>query len=831
MHRNINEKEISKTILILILVGISSISQAQITPEEIIVIGVVPAGLGVDRDKIPFPVQSGNTEALQRTGADSVADFMNQNFLSVTLNDAQNNPLQPDLQYRGFTASPLLGLAQGIAVYQNGARINEPLGDTVNWDLIPQSAVQDITLIGGANPLFGLNALGGSLAIRMKTGFDVEGSGIQLTTGAFGRRQVAFESGSTIELATSQIAYYLNVEQFEEKGWRDHSASEATNAYASLAWENVKGTGNIYYQSGDSDLIGNGASPVELLATNRTAIFTGPDVTSNNMQMLGGDFNFNPNNFNSFSGNFFYRDNSTDAFNGDGSEYATCNFLSGRALIEEIEEDDLEEFNLDDDDLCNNQFSNSEDLESYINGLALSSGDDDFNLEDFTDDLSGSGVLSDEAINNLSKRDQKSRGFDFQWRNSGIVLGIPLNSIVGIAHFKGASDFNSVLELSRLDPVTRLTTNLGTGTFVDSEATSVSTLSKSNSIYLTSTAELSASISATLSARYNNTDVELQDLSGVRPELNGKHNFSRTNPSFGITWQASDDHALFTSLSQAARAPTPIELACNEGVFEIARRYSIARGEDPDDIDFECRLPNAFLADPPLEQVITTSAEIGARGRYANVNYELGLFSTTNRNDILFQTTGRSTGLFANISKTKRQGVELSFNGSYDQFRWIASYNYLEATFEDNFKALSPNHAFTDENGEISIQAGASIPGIPKQQFKLIGDFQLSKKLEIGFVFQASSKQYLRGDESNQLPSISGYTTTNLRANYTLSSKLNFFARIKNVFDREYENFGLLGEDPSELDAPIVQGMSVPRFLGPAMPRAAYVGLSYFFRT
>jgi outer membrane receptor protein involved in Fe transport len=547
--------------------------------------------------------------------------------------------------------------------------------------------------------------------------------------------------------------------------------------------------------------------------------------------MLGGDFNFNPNNFNSFSGNFFYRDNSTDAFNGDGSEYATCNFLSGRALIEEIEEDDLEEFNLDDDDLCNNQFSNSEDLESYINGLALSSGDDDFNLEDFTDDLSGSGVLSDEAINNLSKRDQKSRGFDFQWRNSGIVLGIPLNSIVGIAHFKGASDFNSVLELSRLDPVTRLTTNLGTGTFVDSEATSVSTLSKSNSIYLTSTAELSASISATLSARYNNTDVELQDLSGVRPELNGKHNFSRTNPSFGITWQASDDHALFTSLSQAARAPTPIELACNEGVFEIARRYSIARGEDPDDIDFECRLPNAFLADPPLEQVVTTSAEIGARGRYANVNYELGLFSTTNRNDILFQTTGRSTGLFANISKTKRQGVELSFNGSYDQFRWIASYNYLEATFEDNFKALSPNHAFTDENGEISIQAGASIPGIPKQQFKLIGDFQLSKKLEIGFVFQASSKQYLRGDESNQLPSISGYSTTNLRANYTLSSKLNFFARIKNVFDREYENFGLLGEDPSELDAPIVQGMSVPRFLGPAMPRAAYVGLSYFFRT
>ena len=829
MNVNREEKRISTTIFMLMLVGINSISQAQITPEEIIVIGVVPSGLGMARDKIPFPVQSGNAKDLQRTGADSVADFMNQNFLSVTLNDAQNNPLQPDLQYRGFTASPLLGLAQGIAVYQNGARINEPLGDTVNWDLMPQSAVKDITLIGGANPLFGLNALGGSLAVRMKTGFDVEGSGVQLTTGAFGRHKAAFESGNIIELQTSQIAYYINVEQFEEKGWRDHSASEATNAYASLAWKNVKGTGNIYYQNGDSDLTGNGASPVELLAINRAAIFTGPDVTSNNMQMFGGDFNFSPNELNSFSGNFFHRDNSTDAFNGDGSEYTTCDFLSGRALIEELEEDDLEEFNLDDDDLCNNQFSDSEDLEAYINNLVLSIGEDDFNLEDFTDDLSGSGLLSDEAINNLSKRDQKSRGLDFQWRNSGIAFGVPLNSIVGIAYFKGSSAFNSVLELSLLDPITRLTTNLGTGTFVDSEATSVSTLSKSNSIYFTSTAELSDSISATLSARYNNTDVELQDLSGARPELNGKHNFSRANPSFGVTWRASDDHILFASLSQSARAPTPIELACNEGVFEIARKYAMARGEDPDDIDFECRLPNAFLADPPLEQVITTSVDVGARGRYANVNYELGVFSTINRNDILFQTTGRSTGLFANVSRTKRQGFELSLNSRYGQFNWLASYNYLNATFEDSFKALSPNHAFSDENGEISVQAGASIPGIPKQQFKLIGDFELSKELEVGFVFQASSNQHLRGDESNQLPSISGYTTTNLRANYKLTSKLQFFAKIKNVFDREYENFGLLGEDPSELDAPIVQGMSVPRFLGPAMPRAAYLGLSYFF--
>ena len=210
--------------LLLLSLAVSAGAAAQ-QVEEIIVIGVVPAGSSIETNKLAYPVQTATAEDLENVAALSIADFLRQSFTSISLNDAQNNPLQPDLQYRGFTASPLLGLAQGIAVYQNGVRINEPLGDAVNWDLMPQSAIQEISLGGGSNPLYGLNSLGGSLAIDMKDGFDFEGANLEVSTGSFGRRTSNIEFGGN----DGQLAYYLNIEHFDEDGWRDNSESDALN--------------------------------------------------------------------------------------------------------------------------------------------------------------------------------------------------------------------------------------------------------------------------------------------------------------------------------------------------------------------------------------------------------------------------------------------------------------------------------------------------------------------------------------------------------------------------------------------------------------------------
>ena len=214
-----------------------SIANAQ-EAEEIIIVGVTPNGTGLERDKIPFPIQTATSDDIQNSNSLSIADFLRQNFSSVSVNNAQSNPLQPDVQYRGFTASPLLGLAQGIAVYQNGVRVNEPLGDTVNWDLVPESAINGITLSGGSNPLFGLNTLGGALLIDMKNGFNYEGREIEINTGSFGRNTASLQTGNNFDNGDNSFAYYANLQFFEEDGWRDYSSSESINFYGSLDWQN-----------------------------------------------------------------------------------------------------------------------------------------------------------------------------------------------------------------------------------------------------------------------------------------------------------------------------------------------------------------------------------------------------------------------------------------------------------------------------------------------------------------------------------------------------------------------------------------------------------------
>ena len=794
--------------------------------EEVLVIGVIPSGAGLDKSKIPFPVQNRNASDIENANPLNISDFLRQSFTSVSLNDAQNNPMQPDLQYRGFTASPLLGLAQGLAVYQNGARINEPLGDAVNWDLLPQSAVQSITLSGGANPLFGLNSLGGSLVIDMKDGFSSEGTSVEVSSGSFGRTTANIETGGN----NGSLAYYANLESFQEDGWRDQSESDALNFYGSVGWRDQSTRLNLNYQYGQSELIGNGAAPTELLALDREAIFTGPDITENDMQMISFDYQHDVSSDTSFGGNFFYRKNKTNSFNGDGSEFAVCSLGGMPQLLDGIEGDDLEELGLDDDDICENQFADSDALEAFLNQTAAMMGsDDEFNLENFADDLSGTGVLSDQAINNLSDRSQESIGADFQWTVRGNFLGYDSQVIAGGAYYRGESNFDAVLELANLDPISRLTLGLGTGTFVDSEATSINTETESSSLYITNTMDLSSTVALTLSARGNYTDVVLRDRSGMRPELNGDHNFSRVNPSLGLTWQASDSHSLYASYSESSRAPTPIELACNEGVFDLAVAFAIEAGEDPADVDLECRLPNAFLADPPLDDVIAKSFELGSRGFLGEVGYSLGLFHTLNKDDILFQTTGRSTGLFANVDQTRRAGIESSLQGQWQAFSWLMAYSFIEATFEDSFQALSPNHAFADDEGEISVRSGDRIPGIPQHQFKLSSDYQFTSGLSLGLDILSNGNQVLRGDESNQLDEVSGYTMVSMRARYSVNEKLEVFAKIDNLFDREYESFGLLGEEPAELEVPIIEDLTNPVFLGAGAPRAAFLGLRYNF--
>ena len=235
---------------------------AQPVSDEIEVVGQTPLGTGVGIDQIAANVQVVTSEEIREQRALDLADFMKRNLASVFVNEAQSNPLQPDVQYRGFVGSPLLGLPQGIAVYQDGVRINEPFGDTVNWALIPDSAIDTVYLMPGSNPLFGLNALGGAISINTKDGFTSPESRAEIYGGSFARVGLQAETGRSVG---DDFGYFVTGSYLEEDGWRDFSPTQATQLFGKLSWRLPQSAIDLSINLADTDLIGSPPRPEQLL--------------------------------------------------------------------------------------------------------------------------------------------------------------------------------------------------------------------------------------------------------------------------------------------------------------------------------------------------------------------------------------------------------------------------------------------------------------------------------------------------------------------------------------------------------------------------------------
>ena len=177
---------------------------------QITVISNAPLpGLGLPLNYVPSNVQTADAGDLQRQQTLDLADFLNSNFSGVAINESAGNPFQLDINYHGFTASPLLGTPQGLSVYVDGVRLNESFpAMPSNWDLIPESAISTVTLMSGSNPVFGLNTLGGALAIQTKSGHDNPGTAIEAYWGSFDRRVFQAETGGEEAKVTSIDFHY-----------------------------------------------------------------------------------------------------------------------------------------------------------------------------------------------------------------------------------------------------------------------------------------------------------------------------------------------------------------------------------------------------------------------------------------------------------------------------------------------------------------------------------------------------------------------------------------------------------------------------------------------
>ena len=226
-------------------------------------------GVDLPLDAIPAPVQTAAERDILNTGAVDLPDFLNRRLANVFINEIAGNPFQPDVNYRGYTASPLLGTPQGLSVYMDGVRLNQPFGDVVSWDLIPRVAIASTTLMPGSNPLFGLNTLGGALAVQTKDGRGHPGTSMQVTGGGYGRRAVEFEHGQT---AANGVNWYLAGNLFHDSGWRASSPSDVRQIFTKVGWQDSKTELHVTGAYADNALTGNGLQELRLLAADYASV-------------------------------------------------------------------------------------------------------------------------------------------------------------------------------------------------------------------------------------------------------------------------------------------------------------------------------------------------------------------------------------------------------------------------------------------------------------------------------------------------------------------------------------------------------------------------------
>ena len=257
-------------------------------------IGPLP-GLGLTKEQIPGNVQSITAQEIKESHSLSITDLMNKKLQSVTVNDYQGNPFQMDVQYRGFTAGPQIGTPQGLSVFFDGIRVNEPFGDVVNWDMIPMNALAGVDVFPGSNPIFGLNTLGGAFTLKTKDGFNNAGVDAEVLTGSFGRKQFQVEGG----VNNGTFALFGAGNFFLEDGWRKNSPSEVNQFFGKASYRGDKLDLNLSTLIVGTDLVGNGLLPSEMYAQDRNGVFTSPDTTKNRL----GQFQL--------SGSYFVNDNFT----------------------------------------------------------------------------------------------------------------------------------------------------------------------------------------------------------------------------------------------------------------------------------------------------------------------------------------------------------------------------------------------------------------------------------------------------------------------------------------------------------------------------------------
>ncbi|HJU24875.1 MAG TPA: TonB-dependent receptor [Casimicrobiaceae bacterium] len=447
----------------------------------------------------------------------------------------------------------------------------------------------------------------------------------------------------------------------------------------------------------------------------------------------------------------------------------------------------------------------------YRNNNLSSNVNDDFGDIDPDTGL----VETNPGTNDRATIDETSYGAALQWTLRTKLTGRVHQFAIGASANGGITHFSQAAQPATFAPDRN---TIGTGPFVDT--TIVALRNSDAAVYASDLITLSDAWSMSVSARYDTARAVIEDRSGQDAALNGTNAFSRLDPAVGVNFNPTPAFTAYASYNEGMRAPTPIELTC----------------ADP---DAPCKLPNEFLADPPLKKVVSSTIETGARGKWRNLAWSAAVYRTGLRDDLAFIPSGAgatNAGYFRNVGRTRRQGIELGATWRTDPVTVTFRYDAIDARYRSTFDASSPNNSQADAAGGIVVHAGNRIPGIPAQSAKLRVDWSVVPKADLGVSMLAVSSQYPIGDDNNadRGGSLPGYFVVNLDAQYALTPRVTLFATVENLFDRQYANFAQLGSNvftgpgrsfgPAQGIAPVSE-----QFHALGSPRAIFVGVRVAF--
>jgi iron complex outermembrane recepter protein len=741
-------------------------------------------GADIDIDKVPGNVQILTSADLIRDGSASLTGALNSNLSSINVNDDLDDPFQPDILYRGFEASPVLGTPQGLAVYQNGVRINEAFGDTVNWDLFPDVAINRVELVS-ASPLYGLNALGGAISVTMKNGFTYQGGDVELSGGSFGQRSATVQYG----VNNGTFGFYVASRALDWDGWRPFSSDRMRDVYAVLSAHTDAATLDLSYTRADNAMDGQGPAPVQELAVNRSLVFTGPQANINSLNFLTLNGTLKLTDTWSLQSVLYYRQYAQTVQNGDNSDYMACTDTPGI--------------------LCQ---------PDGVTPLTNAAG---AQLPDISE--GGSVVIGQ---NDFEVINAWSRGASFQIANSDSLFGHENHFTAGAVVDYSATSFFSGTQIGVLNSALLvLPSDLLLFTPEDSDAAvdngdptpvSVDSINKNLGVFVTDTFNVTPDLAVTASGRYNIAHINLADQLG--DNLSGYNRFVHFNPAIGATYKVLPTMTVYGGWSTNTRTPTASEIECSDPLTP-------------------CLLPTNLAGDPPLlKQVVSHTAELGLRGTLPDlaggeVSWNLSGFRTLLKNDIFGIATSISQGFFQNIGDTRRQGFEAGIGYRGERWSAFANYSFVQATFRSALTLPSPSNPFQDDDGDIQVTPGNRLPGIPENRFKVGTDFKIIPQWTVGATLNVVSSSFYVGDESNQLPPLPGYATVNLHTSYRPFAHFEVFASISNLLNRKYATWGILS-DPTGINAPGIPADADTndpgvdnRFQSPAAPFQVFGGV------